>query len=51
MATATGRTQCVICQKERGAVICAGCSQIFCRIHLNDHYQHLNQQMDEIEIN
>jgi chromosome segregation ATPase len=48
MAT-TGKAQCVICNKEKSAVRCEGCLQIFCRIHLNDHCQELNKQLDEID--
>jgi DNA repair exonuclease SbcCD ATPase subunit len=51
MATVTGKIQCVICKKEKSAVRCEGCLQIFCRIHLNDHSQQLSQQLDDIEIN
>ncbi|CAF1317827.1 unnamed protein product [Adineta steineri] len=51
MSTAVGKTQCVICGKQRSAVRCEGCLQIFCYNHLNDHRQQLNQQLDEIEVN
>ncbi|CAF1251692.1 unnamed protein product [Adineta steineri] len=51
MLTAVGKTQCVICGKQRSAVRCEGCLQIFCYNHLNDHRQQLNQQLDEIEVN
>jgi hypothetical protein len=51
MATATGKARCITCDKEKSAVRCEGCLQIFCRIHLTDHCQELSQQLDEIEIN
>ncbi len=51
MAKTTGKARCVHCGKERGAVICAGCLQVFCFNHLNDHRQQLSQQFDEIENN
>ena len=45
------KSQCVICQKERSAVRCEGCFQIFCYNHLNDHRQELSKTFDEIEMN
>ena len=49
MATSTGKRRCVICEKEKSAVRCEGCLQIFCRIHFNDHCEELSRQFDEIE--
>jgi NTP pyrophosphatase (non-canonical NTP hydrolase) len=51
MATTTGKSQCVICQKERSAVRCEGCFQIFCYNHLNDHRQEFSKIFAEIETN
>jgi hypothetical protein len=51
MATATGKARCVTCGKEKSAVRCEGCLQIFCFNHLTVHRQELSQQLDEIEIN
>jgi biopolymer transport protein ExbD len=51
MATATGKARCVTCNKEKTAVRCEACQQIFCRTHLTDHYQALSEQLYEIEIN
>jgi hypothetical protein len=51
MATVTGKARCVICKKERSAVRCEGCLQIFCFNHLNDHRQDFNRELDEIEMN
>lgn len=51
MATATGRTRCVTCGKERSTFKCGGCSQEFCYNHLADHKQYLNKQLDEVEVN
>jgi hypothetical protein len=51
MATTTNKSQCSICQKERSAVRCEGCFQIFCYDHLNDHRQELSKILDEMEMN
>jgi hypothetical protein len=50
MATVTGKARCIICEKERSAVRCEGCLQIFCFNHLNDHRQEFNRELDEIEM-
>jgi uncharacterized phage infection (PIP) family protein YhgE len=49
MATATGRTHCVTCGKERVTYPCEGCSQNFCLNHLADHRQALGKHLDEVE--
>ncbi|CAF1457511.1 unnamed protein product [Rotaria sordida] len=51
MATPTGKARCIICRKERSAVRCEGCSQMFCYNHLPIHHQELSKQLDEIEQN
>jgi chromosome segregation ATPase len=51
MSIATGKARCIICEKEKSAVRCEGCLQIFCYNHLNDHRQQLSQHFDELEIN
>jgi hypothetical protein len=51
MATPTGRGECKICGKERRAVKCEGCSQIFCFDHLPVHRQQLSDELNEIETN
>jgi hypothetical protein len=51
MATATGKTHCVICNKEKATMRCRGCLQEFCYKHLCNHRQDLNKQLDEIEVN
>src|ERR1700722_19715067 len=51
MATATGETRCVICNKENSTVTCEGCLQIFCYDHLTNHRQELGDQLIEIENN
>jgi tRNA uridine 5-carbamoylmethylation protein Kti12 len=51
MATATGKTRCVICDKEKTTFKCEGCSKAFCFNHLADHQLELNKQLDEIEVN
>jgi chromosome segregation ATPase len=49
MAMASGKSQCIICGKEKVAYRCEGCSKVYCFNHLSDHRQQLNQQLDEIE--
>jgi hypothetical protein len=49
MATANGKAQCFICNKEKNTYICRGCSKEFCFSHLTEHRQTLNKQFDEIE--
>jgi hypothetical protein len=51
MATATGKTRCVLCNKEKTTLRCAGCLKEFCFNHWEPHRQELNKQFDEIEIN
>jgi len=51
MAEITGKARCITCGKDRSAVRCEGCLQIFCYNHLTDHRQELNKQLDEIEVN
>ncbi len=51
MTTATGRTQCVTCGKEKATFKCGECSQEFCYNHLTDHKQDLNKQFDQVEVN
>jgi hypothetical protein len=50
MATATGKDRCITCGKEKRAVRCEGCSQLFCFDHLPDHRQQLSTQLDDIEV-
>ena len=51
MATGTGKGRCITCGKEKSAVKCEGCSQIFCFDHLIEHRQQLSLQLDDIEMN
>ncbi len=51
MAATIGKARYIICSKDRSAVRCEGCLQIFCYNHLTDHRQELNEQLDEIEVN
>jgi len=51
MATATGKTRCVICGKEKATFKCGGCLEEYCYNHLGDHRQELNKQLDQIEVN
>jgi hypothetical protein len=50
MATATGKGRCITCGKEKRAVRCEGCSQLFCFDHLPDHRLELSAQLDDIEV-
>jgi chromosome segregation ATPase len=51
MAAGTGKSRCSICGKEKRAVRCEGCLQLFCYDHLTDHRQELTKQLDLIEVN
>jgi chromosome segregation ATPase len=51
MAARMDKPRCIMCGKDRSAVRCEGCLQIFCYNHLTDHRQELNKQLDEIEVN
>ncbi|UJR16540.1 hypothetical protein I4U23_003440 [Adineta vaga] len=48
MATSTGKTLCLKCNKVKCTSRCGGCLQDFCFKHMEDHRQELNQQLDEI---
>jgi hypothetical protein len=50
MAAATGKTRCLICEKEKATSKCSGCLQDFCYTHLGEHRQELIKQLDEIQI-
>ncbi|CAF1619818.1 unnamed protein product [Adineta ricciae] len=49
MASGNGKSRCFTCGKEKRAVRCEGCLQVFCYDHLTDHRQELNKQLDHIE--
>jgi hypothetical protein len=51
MATTTSKTRCTSCGKEKATFRCGGCSEEFCRKHLEDHRQELHKELDEIEVN
>jgi hypothetical protein len=51
MATSTGKALYATRDKDRSAVGCEGCLEVFYYIHLTDHCQELSQQLDEIEVN
>ena len=50
MASSTStRAPCATCgDKSVGIFKCEGCSQIFCRKHVNEHRDILSHQLDEI---
>ena len=51
MATATGKSRCITCGKEKAILKCGGCSQDFCYNHFGDHRQELYKQLEEVEVN
>ncbi|CAF1268651.1 unnamed protein product [Adineta steineri] len=48
MAMANNKTQCFTCKKEKITYSCEGCSQRFCLVHLNEHKQILNDELNHI---
>ena len=51
MATLLTETVCVVCNKERRTYLCDGCSQRFCREHLDEHQKNLEQGFDQLTTN
>jgi hypothetical protein len=51
MTSSTGKTRCILCDKDRATLRCGGCLQEFCYKHSGDHRQELTKQLDEIEVN
>ena len=49
MATSTGKSECIICKKEKATYKCEGCSKNFCMNHLSEHHQSLGKELDDIE--
>jgi len=48
-SSSTKKTPCVADScKSLGILKCEGCSQIFCRKHVNEHRDELSHQWDEI---
>ncbi|CAF0913582.1 unnamed protein product [Adineta steineri] len=48
MAMANNKTQCFTCNKEKITYPCEGCSKRFCLIHLPEHQQILNDELNHI---
>ncbi|CAF1073124.1 unnamed protein product [Adineta steineri] len=48
MAMANNKTQCFICNKDKITYSCDGCLQRFCLIHLSEHQQRLNEELNHI---
>lgn len=48
-SSVTGKLFCFECGRERNAVRCKGCLQVFCDTHFAKHRQVLSQKLDEIE--
>ncbi|CAF1188846.1 unnamed protein product [Adineta steineri] len=48
MAMANNKTQCFTCNKEKITYSCKGCSKEFCLIHLTEHQQRLNEELNHI---
>jgi DNA repair exonuclease SbcCD ATPase subunit len=49
MATTTGKTRCIICEKEKATSKCSGCLEDFCFNHLVEHRQQMTKELDELE--
>jgi chromosome segregation ATPase len=49
MATANLNTQCSICKHEIRTFLCNGCSTNFCKTHLPEHLESLNEQLHYIQ--
>ncbi|CAF0725519.1 unnamed protein product [Adineta steineri] len=45
---ANNKTQCFTCNKEKLTFPCEGCLNRFCLIHLPEHYQILNEELNHI---
>ncbi|CAF0912525.1 unnamed protein product [Adineta steineri] len=48
MAMANNKTQCFTCNKEKITYSCEGCLKRFCLIHLTEHQQNLNEELNHI---
>ncbi|CAF0766971.1 unnamed protein product [Adineta steineri] len=48
MAVANNKTHCFTCNKEKITYPCRGCSKEFCLIHLTEHQQMLNEELNHI---
>ncbi|CAF0794549.1 unnamed protein product [Adineta steineri] len=48
MAMANNKTLCFTCTKEKITYPCKGCSKEFCLIHLMEHQQILNEELNHI---
>ncbi|CAF0820253.1 unnamed protein product [Adineta steineri] len=48
MAMANNKTLCFTCSKEKITYLCRGCSKEFCFIHLTEHQQNLNEELNYI---
>ncbi|CAF1457684.1 unnamed protein product [Adineta steineri] len=46
MAMAKNKTQCFTCHKDKITYPCKGCSKEFCLIHLTEHQQNLNEELN-----
>ncbi|CAF1226629.1 unnamed protein product [Adineta steineri] len=48
MAMTSSKTQCFKCKIEKITYPCKGCSKEFCLIHLTEHQQILNEELNQI---
>ncbi|CAF0952735.1 unnamed protein product [Adineta steineri] len=48
MAMINNKTQCFKCNKDKITYSCKGCSNEFCLMHLNEHQQVLNEELNHI---
>ncbi|CAF1224586.1 unnamed protein product [Adineta steineri] len=48
MTTANNRKRCFTCSRENNTYTCEGCSKRFCSIHIPEHHQKLNEELNHI---
>ncbi|CAF1434770.1 unnamed protein product [Adineta steineri] len=48
MAIANNKTQCFTCNRDKITYLCKGCLKEFCRTHLAEHQQMLNDELNHI---
>ncbi|CAF0927009.1 unnamed protein product [Adineta steineri] len=48
MTTANNRKRCFSCSRENNTYTCEGCSKRFCSIHIPEHHQRLNEELNHI---
>ncbi|CAF1009964.1 unnamed protein product [Adineta steineri] len=48
MAMVNNKTQCFTCHRENNIFTCKGCSKEFCSLHIPEHQQRLNEELNHI---